>query len=144
MSLLASPAPPTSPLRMVAVSPCHNRCSAVIDEKLKGPIEKRQRNLEFFSPVSREERETGNSSRQFQEGKDNSKRICSTFERRQRNGFSMLKLQEEKEKVKTISLFSRREREMLNAVPLFRKEKEKSRVHNFREEKEKFPQISCV
>ena len=50
----------------------------------------------------------------------------------------MLKLQEEKEKVKTISPFSRREREMLNPVPLFWEEKEKSRVHNFREEKEKF------
>ena len=50
----------------------------------------------------------------------------------------MLKLREEKEKVKTISPFSRREREMLNPVPLFWEEKEKSRVHNFREEKEKF------
>ena len=50
----------------------------------------------------------------------------------------MLKLWEEKEKVKTISPFSRREREMLNPVPLFWEEKEKSRVHNFREEKEKF------
>ena len=38
-----------------------------------------------------------------------SKRICSTFERRKRNGFSMLKLREEKEKVKTISPFLRRE-----------------------------------
>ena len=91
----------------------------VIDERPKGPIEKRKRNLKFFSPVSREERETGNSFRQFREGKENSKRICSTFERRKRNGFSMLKLREEKEKVKTISPFSRREREMLNPVPLF-------------------------
>ena len=92
---------------------------SVIDERPKGPIEKRKRNLKFFSPVSREERETGNSFHQFREGKENSKRICSTFERRKRNGFSMLKLQEEKEKVKTISPFSRREREMLNPVPLF-------------------------
>ena len=91
----------------------------VIDERPKGPIEKRKRNQKFFSPVSREERETGNSFRQFREGKENSKRICSTFERRKRNGFSMLKLREEKEKVKTISPFSRREREMLNPVPLF-------------------------
>ena len=80
----------------------------VIDERPKGPIEKRKRNFKFFSPVSREERDTGNSFCQFREGKDNSKRMCSTFERRQRNGFSMLKLQEEKKKVKTISLFSRR------------------------------------
>ena len=58
---------------------------AVIDERPKGPIEKRKRNLKFFSPVSREERETGNSFRQFREGKENSKRICSTFERRKRN-----------------------------------------------------------
>ena len=92
----------------------------VIDERPKGPIERRKRNLAFFSPVPREERETGNSFHQFREGKENSKRICSTFERRKRNGFSMLKLQnEEKEKVKRISLFSRREREMLNTVPLF-------------------------
>ena len=111
---------------------------AVIDERPKSPIERRKRNLKFFSPVSREERETGNSFRQFREGKENSKRICSTFERRKRNGFSMLKLREEKEKMKTISPFSRREREMLNPVPLFWEEKEKSRVHNFREEKEKF------
>ena len=52
--------------------------------------------------------------------------------------------QEEKEKVKTTSPLSRREREILNAVPQFGEEKEKSRVHNFREEKEKFSQISCV
>ena len=66
------------------------------------------------------------------------KRICSTFERRKRNGFSMLKLQEEKrESENNISFFEKR-REMLNHVPLFREEKEKPRVHNFREEKEKF------
>ena len=64
--------------------------------------------------------------------------MCSTFERRQRNGFSMLKLQEEKrESEKNISFFEKR-REILNHVPLFREEKEKPRVHNFREEKEKF------
>ena len=107
----------------------------------KSPIEKR--NLKFFSPVSREERETGNSFPQFREEKEKSKRIFTIFERRKRNGFSILKLQEEKEKVKTISPFSRREREILNAVPQFWEEKEKSRVHNFREEKEKFPQTSC-
>ena len=49
----------------------------------------------------------------------------------------MLKLQEEKEKVK-ISSFSRRERDILNAVPLLSEEKEKSRVLNFRDEKETF------
>ena len=92
---------------------------AVIDERPKSPIEKGKRNFEFFSPVLREERETGNSFHQFREEKEKCKRIFSTFERRKRNGFSMLKLQEVKEKVKTISPFSRREREMLNAVPLF-------------------------
>ena len=91
----------------------------VIDERSKSPIEKRKRNLKFFSPVSREERETRNPFPQFREEKEKSKRICSTFERRKRNGFSILKLQEEKEKVKTISPFSRREREILNAVSQF-------------------------
>ena len=31
---------------------------AVIDERPKSPIEKRKRNLIFFSPISRRERET--------------------------------------------------------------------------------------
>ena len=64
----------------------------VIDERPKSPIEKRKRNLEFFSLVSREERETGYSFPQFREEKEKSKRIFSTFERRKRNGFSFLKL----------------------------------------------------
>ena len=115
----------------------------VIDERPKSPIERRKRNLKFFSPVSREERETWNSFPQFREEKEKSKKIFSTFERGKRNGFSILKLQEEKEKVITISPFSRREREILNAVSQFWEEKEKSRVHTFREEKEKFSQISC-
>ena len=89
----------------------------VIDERPKISIETRKRNLKFFSPVSREKRETGNSFPQFREEKEKSKRIFSTFKRRKRNGFSILKLQEEKEKVKTISPFLRRE--MLNAVSLF-------------------------
>ena len=55
----------------------------------------------------------------FREEKEKSKKIFSTFERGKRNGFSILKLQEEKEKVKTISPLSRRGREMLNAVPQF-------------------------
>ena len=42
----------------------------VIDERPKGPIEKRKRNDKFFSPVSREERETRNSFRQFWEEKE--------------------------------------------------------------------------
>ena len=65
---------------------------AVIDERPKSPNEKRKRNGKFFSPVSREE-------------KEQCKKIFSTFERRKRNGYSILKLQEEKEKVKTISPF---------------------------------------
>ena len=89
----------------------------VIDERPKSPIEKR--NLKFYSPVSREERETENSFPQYREENEKSKRIFSTFERRKRNGYSILKLQEEKEKVKTTSPFSRREREILNAVPQF-------------------------
>ena len=109
-------------------------------ERPKCQMEKGKRNLRFFSPVSREEREIGNSFHQFWEEKEKPKRIFSTFERRKRNGYSILKLQEEKEKVKTISPFSRREREILNAVPQFWEEKEKSRVHNFWEEKEKFSQ----
>ena len=116
---------------------------SVIDERPKSPIEKRKRNLKFFSPVSREERETWNSFPQFREEKEKSKRIFSTFERRKRNGFSILKLQEEKEKIITISPFSRREREILNAVPQFWEEKEKLRVHTFREEKEKSSQTPC-
>ena len=125
---------------------CHWKippCKAVIDERPKSPIEKRKRNLKFFSPVSREERETWNSFPQFREEKEKSKRIFSTFERRKRNGFSILKLQEEKEKIITISPFSRREREILNAVPQFWEEKEKLRVHTFREEKEKSSQTPC-
>ena len=92
---------------------------AVIDERPKSPIEKGKRNFEFFSPVSREERETRNSFPQFREQKKKYKQIFSTFERRKRNGYSILKLQEEKEKVKTSSPFSRREREVFNAVPQF-------------------------
>ena len=53
----------------------------VIDERPKSPIEKRKRNLKFISPVSREERETGNSFLQFREEIEKSKRIFSTFER---------------------------------------------------------------
>ena len=119
---------------------CPPNEESVIDERPKSPIEKRKRNLKFFSPVSREERETWNSFPQFREEKEKSKRIFSTFERRKRNGFSILKLQEEKEKIITISPFSRREREILNAVPQFWEEKEKLRVHTFREEKEKSSQ----
>ena len=63
---------------------------SVIDERPKSPIEKRMRNLKIFCPVSREERETGNSFPQFQEEKEKSKRIFSIFERRKRNGFSIL------------------------------------------------------
>ena len=92
---------------------------AVIDERPKSPIEKRKRNLKFFSPVSREERETGNSFPQFREEKEKSKKIFSTFERRKRNGYSILKLQEEKGKVKTVSPCSRRERKILNVVSQF-------------------------
>ena len=65
---------------------------SVIDERPKSPIENRKRNLKFFSPVSREERETGNSFPQFREEKEKSARIFLTFERRKRNGFSFLKL----------------------------------------------------
>ena len=54
---------------------------AVIDERPKSPIEKRKRNFKFISPVSREERETGNSFLQFREEIEKSKRIFSTFER---------------------------------------------------------------
>ena len=51
-------------------------CSvAVIDERPKSPIEKR--NFKFFSPVSRLERETRNSVPQFREEKEKSKkRVC--------------------------------------------------------------------
>ena len=51
------------------------------------------------------------------------------FREEKEKRFFKLKLQEEKEKVKTISPFSRRE--ILNHVPLFREEKEKRRVQNF-------------
>ena len=61
----------------------------------------------------------------FWEEKEKYKWIFSTFERRKRNGCTILKLWEEKEKVKTISPFSRREREMLNVVLQFWEEKEK-------------------
>ena len=70
---------------------------SVIDERPKGPIEKRERNLNIFSPVSREERETGNSFRQFREEKRILKEyaqlsrgeremdfLCSSFEKRKR------------------------------------------------------------
>ena len=97
----------------------------VIGERPKSPIEKIKRNLKSFSPVSREETETGNSFHQFREEKEKSKRIFSTFERRKRNWFSILKLQEKKEKGKTISPFSRREGEISDAVPQFWEEKEK-------------------
>ena len=98
----------------------------VYDERQNCKIERRKRNLKFFSPVSRGERETGNSFPQFREEKEKSKKIFSTFERRKRNGFSILKLWEEKEKVKTISPFSRGEREIRNPFLQFREEKEKS------------------
>ena len=105
-----------------------NSKSSVYDERQNCKIERRKRNLKFFSPVSRGERETGNSLLQFREEKEKSKKIFSTFERRKRNGFSILKLWEEKEKVKTISPFSRREREMLNVVLQFWEEKEKFEI----------------
>ena len=50
----------------------------VIDERTKSPTEKRKRNLNFFSPVSREERETRNFFHQFREEKEKPKRIFST------------------------------------------------------------------
>ena len=79
------------------------------DERQNCKIERRKRNLKFFSPVSRGERETGNSFLQFREEKEKSKKIFSTFERRKRKGYSILKLQEEKEKVKTnCSMFEKR------------------------------------
>ena len=116
---------------------------SVIDERPKSQIEKRKRNLKLISPVFKGERETWNSFPQLREEKEKSKTIFSTFERRKRNGYSILKLQEEKGKVKTVSPFSRREREILNVVSQFWEEKEKPRVHIFREEKEKFSQTSC-
>ena len=109
-----------------------------IDERPKSPTEKRKI---FFSPNSRWERETWNSFPQFREEKEKSKRIFSTFKRKKR--FAILKLQEEKEKIIIISPFSRREREILNAVPQSWEEKEKLRVHIFQEEKEKSSQTSC-
>ena len=116
----------------------------VIDERPKSTIERRKRNFKFFSPISREERETWHSFLLFREEKEKSQKIFSTFERRKRNGYSILKFQEEKEKVKTIAPFSRREREILNALRQFWEEKEKSRVHNVREEKEKFSHTSYI
>ena len=76
------------------------------DERPKGSIEKR--NLTFFSPVSREERETGNSFQQFREGKKNSKRIC---------------FREEKKKWIFYAQDSRRERESENNISVFQKRK---------------------
>ena len=69
----------------------------VIDERPNSPIEKRKRNLIFFSPISRRERETWNSFPQFREGKEKCEKGFSTFEKWKRKGYSFLKFREEKE-----------------------------------------------
>ena len=86
----------------------------VIDERPKSPIEKRKRNLIFFSPISRRERETWNSFPQFREEKEKFEKRFSIFEKRKRKGFSFLKFREEKENFVNKSPISRREREIWN------------------------------
>ena len=71
---------------------------AVIDEMPKSPIERRKRNLIFFSPISRRERETWNSFPQFREGKEKCEKGFSTFEKWKRKGYSFLKFREEKKR----------------------------------------------
>ena len=96
-----------------------------IDERPKSPIEKRKRNLIFFSPISRRERETWNSFPQFREGKEKCEKGFSTFEKWKRKGYSFLKFREEKENFFNKSPISRREREIWNSFPQFWEEKEK-------------------
>ena len=98
---------------------------AVIDERPKSPIEKRKRNLIFFSPISRRERETWNSFPQFREEKEKFEKVFFTFEKWKRKGFSFLKFREEKEIFFLKSPTSRREREIWNSFPQFWEEKEK-------------------
>ena len=98
---------------------------AVIDERPKSPIEKRKRNLIFFSPISRRERETWNSFPQFREEKEKFGKGFSTLEKRKRKGFCFLKFREEKENFFNKSPISRREREIWNSFLQFWEEKEK-------------------
>ena len=102
--------------------------NAVIDERPKSPIEKRKRNLIFFSPISRRERETWNSFPQFREGKEKFEKGFSTFEKWKRKGFSFLKFREEKEIFFKKSPISRREREIWNSFLQFREKKEKPEI----------------
>ena len=110
----------------------------VIDERPKSPIEKRKRNLIFFSPISRRERETWNSFPQFREGKEKFEKGFSTFEKWKRKGYSFLKFREEKENFfKSLQLreekekseilfpsFEKRKRNLEKCSPLSRRERE--------------------
>ena len=88
----------------ISVGQALARCS-------KSLIEKRKRNLNFFSPFSRRERE--------------SDFLVSMFERRKRNYENILHFREEKVKWIFFSQGSRREREILKKhSPLSRRERE--------------------
>ena len=80
---------------------------SVCDERLKSPIEMRKRNLKLISPISRGEREIWISFPQFREEKEKSEKIFSTFEKRKRKVYSLLKLREEKEKFNIIYSYLR-------------------------------------
>ena len=105
-----------------------------IDERPKGPIEKR--NLTFFSPIWRSERELWNSFLQFREGKEKFAKSFSTFEKRKRMAFSILRFREEKEKFWKKSQISRREEISEIPYPSFEKRKrnpQKGSPHSRRE-----------
>ena len=126
---------------------------AGIDERPKSPIEKRKRNLIFFSPISRRERETWNSFPQFREGKEKCEKGFSTFEKWTRKGFSFLKFREEKENFfKSLQLreekekseilfpsFEKRKRNLEKGSPLSRREREMDIILSRFERRKRIP-----
>ena len=106
----------------------------------------------------RREREIWNSFLLFQEKKEKPEIPITSFESKKRNlnecsqllrweremDFLLSSFKKRKRKWKQFLCFSIREREIFNAVLQFWEAKEKSRVHNFWEETEKFSQTCSV
>ena len=105
--------------------------SAGIDEMPKSQIEKRKRNMESTSRVSRREKRNVEICFLVREENEN---FCKKW----RNFKYFLQFRDEKRNPKVFSLVSRREREILQTNLMIREEIETSRFQIFRDEKEKF------
>ena len=98
---------------------------AGIDERQNSPIERRKGNFKTISPISRGEREIRISCPQFERRKRNHKKIFSTFEKRKRRVYHLLKLREENEKSNNYtSFYERRKRNSKCFSPISRGERE--------------------